>query len=133
MDDVGPVFDDRRGDSAAGQGDADLGVARERKGGHADDGARRLKIGCGSDAGGGGRGHDERGVTACDKVPRGLQGAVGHAVHIGGKGLGHYDDTHTGVVVVLDVAASTWIFPGGERPMSVALHTCPGQPASMPS
>jgi hypothetical protein len=80
-----------------------------------------------------GRGDDEGSVTAIDEVPGGLERAVGHAVHIGGKGFGHDDDTHTRVVAVLDVAASTWIFPDEERPMSVALHTRPGQPASTPS
>lgn len=30
VDDVGAVFGDRRGDASAGEGDADLGVARER-------------------------------------------------------------------------------------------------------
>ncbi|GGN71575.1 hypothetical protein GCM10011579_048020 [Streptomyces albiflavescens] len=72
-------------------------------------------------------------MTAIDEVPGGLERAVGHAVHIGGKGFGHDDDTHTGVVAVLDVAASTWIFANGERPMSVALHTRAGRPPSMPS
>jgi hypothetical protein len=72
-------------------------------------------------------------VTAIDEVPGGLERAVGHAVHIGGKGFGHDDDTHTGVVALLDVLASTWIFPDGERPMSVALHTRAGRTASMPA
>ncbi|GAA2451388.1 hypothetical protein GCM10010421_49960 [Streptomyces glaucus] len=70
-------------------------------------------------------------MTAIDEVPGGLERAVGHAVHIGGKGFGHDDDTHTGVVAVPDVAASTWIFPGEERPMSVALRARAGQAASM--
>jgi hypothetical protein len=70
-------------------------------------------------------------VTAIYEVPGGLERAVGHAVHIGGKGFGHYDDTHTGVVAVLDVPASTWIFANDERPMSVALRTRAGQAASM--
>ncbi|MFJ5262683.1 hypothetical protein ACIQAC_19660 [Streptomyces sp. NPDC088387] len=70
-------------------------------------------------------------MTAIDEVPGGLERAVGHAVHIGGKGFGHDDDTHTGVVAVLDVAASTWIFPDEERPMSIALRTRAGQAASM--
>jgi hypothetical protein len=38
--DVGPVLGDGRGEAAAGQGDTDLGIARERKGGDTDDGAR---------------------------------------------------------------------------------------------
>ncbi|MEW2302949.1 hypothetical protein AB0958_23735 [Streptomyces sp. NPDC006655] len=70
-------------------------------------------------------------MTAIDEVSGGLERAVGHAVHIGGKGFGHDDDTHTGVVAVLDVAASKWIFPDVKRPMSVALHTRAGQPVSM--
>jgi hypothetical protein len=70
-------------------------------------------------------------VTAIDEVPGGLERAVGHAVHIGGKGFGHDDDTHTRVVAVPDVAASTWIFPAEERPMSVLRHTRAGQAASM--
>ncbi|MEV5957634.1 hypothetical protein AB0M11_28350 [Streptomyces sp. NPDC051987] len=71
-------------------------------------------------------------MTAVDEVSGGLERAVGHAVHIGGKGFGHDDDTHTGVVAVLDVAASKWIFPAVKRPMSVALHTRAGQPVAMP-
>jgi hypothetical protein len=70
-------------------------------------------------------------VTAIYEVPGGLERAVGHAVHIGGKGFGHYDDTHKGVLAALDVAASTWIFANDERPMSVPLHTRAGQAASM--
>jgi hypothetical protein len=70
-------------------------------------------------------------MTAIHEVPGGLERAVGHAVHIGGKGFGHDDDTHTRVVAVLDVPASTWIYAKGERPMSVALHTRAGQTASM--
>ncbi|GAB7107002.1 hypothetical protein JCM4814A_53160 [Streptomyces phaeofaciens JCM 4814] len=70
-------------------------------------------------------------MTAIYEVPGGLERAVGHAVHVGGKGFGHDDDTHTGVVAVLDVPASTWIFPDAERPMSVALRTRAGQTASM--
>jgi hypothetical protein len=70
-------------------------------------------------------------VTAIYEVPGGLERAVGHAVHIGGKGFGHDDDTHTGVVAVPDVAASTSIFPPGERPMSVGLCTRAGQTAVM--
>jgi hypothetical protein len=71
-------------------------------------------------------------VTAIYEVPGGLERAVGHAVHIGGKGFGHDDDTHTGVVAVPDVAASTRIFPEEERPVSVPLHTRAGQTVSMP-
>lgn len=96
-----------------------------------DDGARRRGVGL--VPGSGGRGDDERGVTAIDEVPGGLERAVGHAVHIGGKGFGHDDDTHTGVLAALDVAASKWIFPDDKRPMSVALHTRAGQTVSMPS
>jgi hypothetical protein len=70
-------------------------------------------------------------VTAIDEVPGGLERAVGHAVHIGGKGFGHDDDTHTRVVAVPDVAASTWIFPAEERPMSVLRRTRAGQAASI--
>ncbi|GGI99700.1 hypothetical protein GCM10010121_007460 [Streptomyces brasiliensis] len=72
-------------------------------------------------------------MTAIDEVSGGLERAVGHAVHIGGKGFGHDDDTHTRVLAALDVAASTWIFPYGERPVSVPLHTRAGQTTSMPS
>jgi hypothetical protein len=136
VDDVGPVLGDGRGQAAAGQGDPDLGIARERKGGDTDDGARRLGVGPGTGAAGesgAGRSDDEREVTAIYEVPGGLERAVGHAVHIGGKGFGHYDDTHTGVVAVLDVAASTWIFANGERPMSVPLRTRAGQAVSMPT
>jgi hypothetical protein len=96
-----------------------------------DDGARRAGVGL--VAGCGGRGDDDGGVTAIDEVPGGLERAVGHAVHIGGKGFGHDDDTHTGVVAVPDVAASTWIFPHEERPMSVLRCTRAGQAVSMPS
>ncbi|MER7180524.1 hypothetical protein ABT404_13770 [Streptomyces hyaluromycini] len=71
-------------------------------------------------------------MTAIDEVSGGLERAVGHAVHIGGKGFGHDDDTHTGVVAALDVAASKWIFPIVKRPMSVGLHTRAGKPASIP-
>lgn len=88
MDDVGPVLDDGRGEAAAGQSDTDLGVARERQGGDSDDGARRLSIGPGTgppDEGGAGRGDNERRVTAIYEVPGGLERAVGHAVHVGGK------------------------------------------------
>ncbi|GGR11753.1 hypothetical protein GCM10010251_29900 [Streptomyces aurantiogriseus] len=131
MHHVGLVFDDGGGDASAGEGDADLGVAREREGGDTDDGARRL--GVGPAAGGGGRRDDERKVTAIYEVPGGLERAVGHAVHVGGKGFGHDDDTHTGVVAAPDVAASTWIFPNDKRPMSVALHTRAGQTASIPA
>jgi hypothetical protein len=84
-------------------------------------------------AGRGGRRDDERKVTAIYEVPGGLERAVGHAVHIGGKGFGHYDDTHTGVLAALDVAASTWIFASDERPVSVALRTRAGQAVSMPT
>ncbi|MDC0769736.1 hypothetical protein [Streptomyces sp. HD] len=70
-------------------------------------------------------------MTAIDEVSGGLERAVGHAVHIGGKGFGHDDDTHTGVVAALDVAASKWIFPNDKRPMSVPLRTRAGQIASM--
>lgn len=55
VDDVGTVLDDRGGHPAAGQGDADLGVAGEREGGDTDDGARRQGIGPGPGTGGGGR------------------------------------------------------------------------------
>jgi hypothetical protein len=72
-------------------------------------------------------------VTAIDEVPGGLERAVGHAVHVGGKGFGHDDDTHTGVVAVPDVAVSTWIFPAGERPVSVGSHILAGQAAAMRS
>jgi hypothetical protein len=72
-------------------------------------------------------------VTAVDEVSGGLERAVGYAVHIGGKGFGHDDDTHTGVLAGLDVAASKWIFPNEERPMSVALHTRAGQVSAMAS
>ncbi|GAA4792907.1 hypothetical protein GCM10023220_18480 [Streptomyces ziwulingensis] len=71
-------------------------------------------------------------MTAIDEVPGGLERAVGHAVHIGGKGFGHDDDTHTGVVAGLDVVASTWICPAEERPMSVELPTRAGRPVSTP-
>jgi hypothetical protein len=70
-------------------------------------------------------------VTAIYEVPGGLERAVGHAVHIGGKGFGHDDDTHTGVLAAPDVPPSTWIFPDEERPVSVALHTRAGQATSM--
>ncbi|MBT1095884.1 hypothetical protein ACF063_40015 [Streptomyces chartreusis] len=70
-------------------------------------------------------------MTAIDEVSGGLERAVGHAVHIGGKGFGHDDDTHTGVVAVLDVAASKWIFPNDKRPMSVPLRTRAGQITAM--
>jgi hypothetical protein len=130
VDHVGPVFDEGGGYTSAGEGDADLGIAREREGGDTDDGAGRLGVRPG--AGGGGRRDDEREVTAIYEVPGGLERAVGHAVHVGGKGFGHDDDTHTGVVASLDVDASTWIFPDDKRPMSVALHTRAGQTASMP-
>lgn len=83
MDDVRAVLGDRGGDASAGEGDADLGVAGERQGGDTDDGARRR--GVGPVPGGGGRGDDEGNVTAIDEVPGGLERAVGHAVHIGGK------------------------------------------------
>ncbi|GHB64071.1 hypothetical protein GCM10010377_63830 [Streptomyces viridiviolaceus] len=72
-------------------------------------------------------------MTAVDEVPGGLERAVGHAVHIGGKGFGHDDDTHTRVVAGLDVPASTSIFPDRERPMSVALPTRTGQAAATPA
>ncbi|GHI09219.1 hypothetical protein Scel_75400 [Streptomyces cellostaticus] len=72
-------------------------------------------------------------MAAIHEVPGGLERAVGNAVHIGGKGFGHDDDTHTGVVAAPDVAASTSIFPDGERPMSVGLHTRAGQTAAMPA
>ncbi len=127
MDDVGPVLGERGGETAAGQGDTDLGVAGERKGGHADDGTRRLVVG--RVVGGGGGDHDG-GVTALGEVPGGLERAVGHAVHIGGKGFGHDDDSHTGVVAAPDVPTSTWIFPCGERAMSVAPSPRAGQAAS---
>jgi hypothetical protein len=70
-------------------------------------------------------------VTAIYEVPGGLERAVGHAVHIGGKGFGHDDDTHTGVLAGLDVVASTWIFANDERPVSVPSHTRAGQTVSM--
>ncbi len=124
------MLDDRRGHASAGEGDADLGVTRERQGGDTDDGARRQGIGPGPGTGRGGRRDDEREVTAIHEVPGGLERAVGHAVHVGGKGFGHDDDTHKGVVSVLDVAASTWIFPDEERPVSVALRTRAGQAVS---
>ncbi|GGY11428.1 hypothetical protein GCM10010384_15700 [Streptomyces djakartensis] len=125
------MLDEGGGQAAAGEGDTDLGVAGEREGGDVDDGARH--IGVGLVPGRRGRGDDDGGVTAIDEVPGGLERAVGDAVHIGGKGFGHDDDTHTGVVAVPDVAASTSIFPGGERPMSVLRCTRAGQAVSMPS
>jgi hypothetical protein len=131
VDDVGTVLGDRRGHAPAGEGDADLGVAREREGGDSDDGARREGVHAGLGAGRGGRRDDEREVTAIYEVPGGLERAVGHAVHVGGKGFGHDDDTHTAVVAAPDVVTSTWIFPGGERPMSVPLRTRAGRAASM--
>lgn len=66
-----------------------------------------------------GRGYDERFVATRGKVPGGLHGAVGHAVDIGREGFGDDDDTHTRVVVAPDVTGPTWIFPPGERPVSV--------------
>ncbi len=126
---VGAVRKERRGEPSAGEGDPDLGVAGEREGGDPDDRARGVRVR--SAAGSGGGGDDERMVTAIYEVPGGLERAVGHAVHIGGKGFGHDDDTHTGVVAAQDVAASTSIFPPGERPMSVGLHTRAGQTAVM--
>ncbi|EPJ36318.1 putative GDP-mannose-dependent alpha-mannosyltransferase [Streptomyces afghaniensis 772] len=131
VDDIGTVLDEGGGQAAAGEGDADLGVAGEREGGDVDDGARR--VGVGLVPGRGGRGDDDGGVTAIDEVPGGLERAVGHAVHIGGKGFGHDDDTHRGVLAVPDVAASTWIFPDEERPMSVLRRTRAGQAASIRS
>lgn len=93
---------------------------------------RAGRFGGGEPVSGSGSGSDDKGgVTAIDEVSGGLERAVGHAVHIGGKGFGHDDDTHTGVVAVPDVAASKWIFPDVKRPMSVALHTRAGQPVSM--
>jgi hypothetical protein len=129
VDDVGPVVDDRRGEASAGEGDADLGVAGEREGGDVDDGAGRRSVRPVSRHGG--RGDDDGGVTAIYEVPGGLERAVGHAVHVGGKGFGHDDDTHTGVVAVPDVNASKWIFPNDERRVSVELHTRAGQTVSM--
>ncbi|GAB2747392.1 hypothetical protein GCM10027072_49760 [Streptomyces bullii] len=129
MDDVGAVPDESRGQTAAGQGDADLGVAGEREGGDVDDGTRREAVGPGAGSRGGC--DDEREVTAIYEVPGGLERAVGHAVHIGGKGFGHDDDTHTGVVAAPDVAASTRICPDEERPMSVARRTRAGQVSAM--
>jgi hypothetical protein len=70
-------------------------------------------------------------VTAICEVPGGLERAVGHAVHVGGKGFGHDDDTHTGVLAALDVVASTWIYANDERPVSVPAHTRAGQAVSM--
>jgi hypothetical protein len=131
VDHIGTVLDEGGGQAAAGEGDADLGVAGEREGGDVDDGARRRAVGL--VPGRGSRGDDDGGVTAIDEVPGGLERAVGHAVHVGGKGFGHDDDTHTGVVAVPDVAASTWIFPDEERPMSVLRCTRAGQAVSMPS
>jgi hypothetical protein len=125
------VVDEGRGEASAGEGDADLGVARERKGGDMDDGAGHGRVRL--VARGGSRGDDEGSVTAIDEVSGGLERAVGHAVHIGGKGFGHDDDTHTRVLAALDVAASTWIFPDGERSVSVTLSTQAGQALSMPS
>ncbi|GGS21372.1 hypothetical protein GCM10010269_70260 [Streptomyces humidus] len=109
MDQVGTVLGDGRGDASAGEGDADLGVAGERQGRDTHDGTGRFGVRSGPR--GGGRGDDDGGVTAIDEVPGGLEGAMGHAVHVGGKGFGHDDDTHTRVVAVLDVAASKWICP----------------------
>jgi hypothetical protein len=129
MYDVRPVFDERGGEPPAGQGDTDLGVAGEREGGYPDDRARGVRVRSAARSGGGG--DDERMVTAIYEVPGGLERAVGHAVHIGGKGFGHDDDTHTGVVAAPNVAASTSIFPPGERPMSVGLRTRAGQTAVM--
>ena len=109
-----------RGEAAAGEGDTDLGVARElRKGGEIGPpgtarehrarpvSARPARMR--PRTWGGGRGDDKGRVTAIDEVPGGLERAVGHAVHIGGKGFGHDDDTHTRVLAAPDVAASTWI------------------------
>ncbi|MGC0378582.1 hypothetical protein RKD28_006098 [Streptomyces sp. SAI-229] len=127
MDDVGPVPGDRGGRAPAGEGDTDLGIAGEGEGGDADDGAGHPVAGFVARHGGG---DDEGGVTAVDEVPGGLERAVGHAVHIGGKGLGDDDDTHTGVVAAPDVVTSTWIFPRGERAVSVASLTRAGQAAS---
>jgi hypothetical protein len=129
MDKVGAVVEEGRGEAPAREGDADLGVAGQGEGRDADDRARGVRVRCA--AGSGGRRDDERGVTAINEVPGGLERAVGHAVHIGGKGFGHDDDTHTGVVAALDVAASTSIFPPGERPVSVGLRTRAGQTAVM--
>ncbi|GHE62725.1 hypothetical protein GCM10014715_15090 [Streptomyces spiralis] len=70
-------------------------------------------------------------MAAVGEVAGGLERAVGDAVHIGGKGFGHDDDTHTGVVAAPDVNASTSIFPAEERPMSVGRPTRAGQPVSM--
>ncbi|BCM71520.1 hypothetical protein EASAB2608_06854 [Streptomyces sp. EAS-AB2608] len=129
MDHVGAVRDEGGGEASAGQGDAYLGVAGEREGGDQDDRARGVRVRAAAGRRGGG--DDERVVTAIYEVPGGLERAVGHAVHIGGKGFGHDDDTHTGVVAALDVPASTSIFPRGERPMSVGLYTRAGQTAVM--
>lgn len=103
MDHVGAVCDEGRGEAPAGQGDADLGAAGERQGGDPDDRARgvRVRAAAGHRSGG----DDEREVTAVHEVPGGLERAVGHAVHIRGKGFGHDDDTHTGVVALPDVPA----------------------------
>jgi hypothetical protein len=130
VDHVGTVLDECGGEASAGEGDAHLGVAGEREGGDMDDGARRR--GVGPVAGRGGRGNDDGGVTAIYEVPGGLERAVGHAVHIGGKGFGHDDDTHTRVVAVPYVDASKWIFTKYKRPMSVARHARAGRTASTP-
>ncbi|MDQ0912232.1 hypothetical protein QFZ22_008217 [Streptomyces canus] len=130
---VGQVLGDRGGCAPAGEGDADLGVAREGEGGATDDGARRQGVHAVPGAGCGGRRDDGRKVAAIYEVPGGLERAGGHAVHIRGKGFGHYDDTHTGVLAALDVAASTWIFASDERPVSVPLYTRAGQAVSMPT
>ncbi|MFK4541705.1 allophanate hydrolase subunit 1 [Streptomyces tendae] len=108
VDEVGAVLGDRGRDPPTGQGDADLRVAGEREGGDPDDAARSVRVPL--VGGGGGRRDDDAVVTAVHEVPGGLERAVGDAVDIGGKGFGHDDDSHTGVVAGLDVLASTSIF-----------------------
>ncbi|MFI1396864.1 hypothetical protein [Streptomyces sp. NPDC020681] len=58
-------------------------------------------------------------MTARGEMPGGLQGAVRHTIDVWRKGFGDDDDTHTRVVVVSGVAATTWIFPPVEQAMSV--------------
>ena len=84
VDEVGAVLGDRGGDAAAGEGDADLGIAGQRQGGDTDDGARAPSAsgavpGPAAVAGATTSG----GVTAIDEVPGGLERAVGHAVDVG--------------------------------------------------
>ncbi len=116
VDEFGSVRGDRRRGPAAGKRHPHLRVAGQRHRRHPDDGAgfvapRGLVRA--------GRRDHQRLVASADQVFGRAQRAVGHSVDVGREGLRDDRYSHRDVVGSPGVVRATWIFPPGERVVSV--------------